>query len=47
MKYLHFKNFMKNYNLKDDTMNRIDLQKIFILYIPEILKFLQIKDLSV
>ena len=29
MKVLNFKDFMKNYNLKDDTMNESQLQKIY------------------
>ena len=42
MKILNFKDFMKKYNLKNDTMNASELQKI---YTPEILKHIQIKDL--
>ena len=30
MKVLNFKDFMKKYNLKDDTMNESQLQKIYI-----------------
>ena len=28
MKILNFKDFMKNYNLKNDTMNAFDLQRV-------------------
>ena len=36
---------MKKYKLKNDTMNQYDLQRIIIiLYTPEILKYIQIKD---
>ena len=38
MTQLSLKGFMKNYNLKDDTMNENKFQKfIAILFIPEIL----------
>ena len=30
MKILNFKDFMQKYNLKDDTMNESELQKIYI-----------------
>ena len=37
---------MKKCNLKDDTMNESELQNyIIILYIREIQKYIQIKDL--
>ena len=29
MKILNFKDFMKKYNLKDDTMNESDLQRVY------------------
>ena len=29
MKVLNFEDFMKRYNLKDDTMNETELQKIY------------------
>ena len=29
MKILNFNNFMKKYNLKDDTMNESQLQKVY------------------
>ena len=46
MKILNFKDFMKKYKLKNDTMNESQLRKlIIILYTPEILKYIQIKDL--
>ena len=36
---------MKKYKLKNDTMNQYDLQRLkVILYTPEILKYIQIKD---
>ena len=33
MTILNFKDFMKNYNLKDDTINESQLQKIYIYHI--------------
>ena len=47
MKVLIFKAFMKEYNLKNDTMKESQLQKIYIysIYIQEIQKFIQTKDL--
>ena len=30
MKVLNFKEFMKKYNLKDDTMNESELQRVYI-----------------
>ena len=29
MKILNFKDFMKKYNLKDDTMNKSELQRVY------------------
>ena len=44
MKILIFKDFMKKYKLKNDTMNESQLQNfVIIIYIPEILKYIQIK----
>ena len=46
MKILNFKDFMKKYKLKNDTMNESQLQKfIIIIYTPEIVKYIQIKNL--
>ena len=46
MKVLNFKDFMKKYNLKDNTMNEKNYREIrVILYTPEILKDIQIEDL--
>ena len=46
MKILNFKDFMKNYKLKNDTMNESQLQKIYNypLY-PRDSKKIQIEDL--
>ena len=33
MKVLNFKDFMKKYNLKDDTMNKSQLQRIYMYHI--------------
>ena len=30
MKILNFKDFMKKYNLRNDTMNESDLQRVYI-----------------
>ena len=35
MKISDFKSFMKNFNLKDDTMNESDLQRIYNYDIPQ------------
>ena len=48
MKVLNFKDFMKKYKLKDDTMNEKNYREIrIILYTPEILKQIQIEDLLI
>ena len=48
MKILAFKDFMKKYNLKNDTMNESKLQKFIItLYTPEIQKYILIEDLLI
>ena len=44
MKILNFKGFMKKYILKNITMNKNDLQRVYN-YIPEIVKYILIKDL--
>ena len=44
MSIKNFKYFMKKYNLKDDTLNESELQRVYKYSIsPEILNF-QIKD---
>ena len=46
MKVLNFKDFMKKYNLKNDTMNESELQRIYNYPIyPEIVKYIQIEVL--
>ena len=46
MKVLNFKNFMKEYNLKDDTMNESQLQRVYNYPIyPRDSKDIQIKGL--
>ena len=46
MTILNFKDFMKKYKLKNDTMNESEIQKNYNhKYTPETLKFIQIKDL--
>ena len=45
MKILNFKDFMTKYNLKNDTMNKSEF--IIILFILEILKYIQIKALLI
>ena len=45
MKVSNFKDFMKKYQLKNETMNESELQKfINFLFILEIVKYIQIKD---
>ena len=45
MKVLSFEDFVKKYNLKNDTMNESHLKKFIIIkYTPEIQKYIQIKD---
>ena len=46
MKVSNFEDFMKKYNLKDDTKNESEFKEfIIIINTPEILKFIQIEDL--
>ena len=46
MKILTSKGFLKKYNLKNDAKDESQLKKIvFILFIPEIRKHIQIEDL--
>jgi len=46
MKILNFKDFMKKYNLKNDTMNERQLQKIYNYPIyPKVQNYIQTKDL--
>ena len=48
MKFLNFKDFMKKYNLKNDTMNESQLQKFYNYpYTQKILKFIQTEDLLI
>ena len=48
MKILNFKDFMKKYKLKNDTMNESQSQKVYnFLYTPEIVKLIQIKVLLI
>ena len=43
---LNFKDFMNKYKLKNDTMNETEFKEfIIILYIQEMRKYIQIKDL--
>ena len=45
MKILNFKDFMKQNILKNDTINENESQEfIIIVYTPEIVKYIQIKD---
>ena len=45
MSILSLEDFMKNYNLKNDTMNESELQRVsLILNILKIPKYIQIKD---
>ena len=48
MKTLSFKDFMKKYNFKNITMNESEFQRIYIIiYTPEILKYIQTKNLLI
>ena len=47
MTILKFKDFMKKYNLKNDTMNESQLQKIYNIYTPEIVEFIQREDIVI
>ena len=42
---LSMKEFMEKYKMKNNTMNESELEKlIVIIFIPQILKFIQTKD---
>ena len=48
MKILNFKDFMKKYNLKINTMNESELQRVYNYPIyPRIRKYIQIEDLII
>ena len=48
MKVLNSNDFMKKYNLKNDTMNETQLQRVhnYPIY-PKILKYIQLEDLLI